>query len=103
MMARRVGLLKSYNNFGKQTFSLYTIITLYTDFSAFRLENIDSQPQIPAEEATIEGRNVRPGLCPKRIMHETMLRIFYSLLFSLYTIYILNFSTLHCMSNCVAI
>ena len=42
-------------------------------------------------------------LCPKRIMHETMLRIFYTPLFSWSTIYILSFSTLHCMSNCVAI
>ena len=72
-------------------FSLYTIIILYTDFSAFWLENIDSQPQIPAEEATIEGQNVCPGLCPKRIMHKTMLRFFYCHLFNLYTIYILNF------------
>ena len=61
-------------------FSLYIIITLYTDCSSFWVENIYSQPQIPAEEATIECRNVHPGLCPRRIMHLLLfsfLLIFY--------------------------
>ena len=74
---------------GKLTLSVHTVITLYTDFFSFRLENMDLQPQIPAEEATLEGQNVRPGLCPKRIMHEIMLPNFYPLLFSWYKIYLI--------------
>ena len=73
---------------------------LYCFSIPFQWHNTDSQPQIAAEESTIKGRNVRPGLCPKMFMHETMLRIFY--VFSP-VLYIFLDSILHRMLNCVAI
>ena len=58
--------------------------------SFFWRYNIDCQPQIPAEETT-EDRNVRPGLCPKIFMHETMLYIFYS--FCIHTYFFIKLHT----------
>ena len=104
-MASTIGLSTTHNNPDEQIFYLLLIIFYFILFYFilitvfFAMFNNDCQPQIPAEEATVEGRNVRPGLCPKIFMHQTILRIFYSL--TLY-LYILLYSTLQCMTNCVA-
>ena len=60
-----------YLNFILFYFILFYFI-LYWLSLLFRLYNIDCQPQIPAEEATIESRNVRPGLCLKTCMRSRL-------------------------------
>ena len=78
-MARRVGLSKTNNKFGKQTLYSTHIYLCFCFCYCFLFPTvyIDCHPQIPAEETIKEGRNVRPGLCPNISKHYTILRIFY--------------------------
>ena len=77
-MAWCIGLSKAHNNFGKQTFFLFTLLLHSILISLPSDWKTSTQPQIPTEEATIEGRNVHPGLSQKHYAWDNVTHILLS-------------------------